>query len=145
MGDYCRKQYNGLNETDKTDFIQKICSKQVGLEECKCWNRQSDPVYGKIDPGPYPDKCWYIPCSDGTRYFLTNENKVGNCPDNICQQVYKFTQDKHIKISNNDVNINCDFARGGVIPDLNVIPPVIYYMSILLFFLFIVVFTFKPK
>ena len=146
IGDYCRNQYTRLTPQDRDTYIENYCLRNELEEECKCVNRSNNADYIKLKLGnPYPDGCWYVPCTDRMRYFaLSDLDKEISCPQNICQFVYNISQVHDVNIDHIKNDINCDFSHGSVIPDPSgTFPSWIYIATLSIFAAFIFVYFFK--
>ena len=147
IGDYCRQKYGLLSDGDRDTVIENYCLRN-DTEECKCANRSNNPDYTKLKQGnPYSDACWYIPCANRSRYFVPSDfNKQIQCPQNICQIVYDISKIHDVDINKVKNDINCDFTGGGIIPTpggSGSLPNAVYYGSVLLAVLFILVYATK--
>lgn len=112
-GDKCRTWYADLVQKNQQDsVIQSICSGIYGeeLPECRCANKSSDPIYEKM--GQFQamnDGCWWLPCKDSTSNLIPTAETKPKCPDNICQVVWNFVDDKTIDVDNVKSSIDCGF------------------------------------
>lgn len=131
-GDYCRASFNEKSDAEKNTAIFNYCSRH-DTDDCKCANRSKDVSYENIKKGnPFPDSCWYIPCSNSSRYLIPSDYKQNtNCPQNICQIVFDISQARNVDIDNMKSDINCNF--NGMSPPPVVTPTTIkwYYLGIL--------------
>lgn len=142
IGDYCRWQFAALSPGDRDTVVEDYCLKYPDSTECKCVNRSDDADYKKLKlNNPYSDKCWYLPCSDRLKYFVTSDfDRAVQCPSNICQIVYDIAQVHDVDLSGVGHYINCDFNNGGVIPSPNRVPLALYGAIVLVILAFIYVY-----
>jgi len=106
----CNIWFNNLSADNKDAIMNDYCRKH-NTAECKCINRFDEKTY-KAMKGykSFNDACWYAPCLDGTKNFISQHLVNPTCPDKICQQLYEFINDKNISVDNIKQDIACDFS-----------------------------------
>lgn len=115
----CADWFSQLKD-GRNAFINKIC-KNENMDECKCVNREQDPVYQSVVSkelkDPVLDYCWWKPCQNSSKYLLPTEFTSPEniqCPTNICSVNF------YIEDTGRDVNIDnikSDISCGSDNPD----------------------------
>jgi hypothetical protein len=107
--DVCRLWYGGLATDALRDAVATSYCYRYDTQDCRCVNRSLTQEYQKLKPGnPIPDKCWFVPCANPSRYFVTSDLQKGTCPENICSVVFDIYKDRDVSVYDND--ITCNFA-----------------------------------
>jgi hypothetical protein len=107
------------NQTGKNMIIydqvaKRYCGNHPDAPECQCVNRADDPTYKAIS-NLYQDKdsCWWAPCKNTNKYWVTSDLRNQDCPTNVCQVIYDAVQDHNVKITGNTSNVTCPLPGGS--------------------------------
>lgn len=93
--DTMRNTPDGTTMRRYDDIIRDHCANNPTLDECKCVNRSSDPIWSDIrrfgGGGDGSDHCWYLPCTqiDGmllNKHLYEMVTKTADCGD-VCKNV----------------------------------------------------------
>lgn len=115
---YCSLWFNGLKKNFISQtFMNFICKKYPKLYECRCINRNSDPLFLSIKEGDskvaFGDSCWYSPCTNEFQNFIPNEVLESKCPDTVCATILNFIDVKSVKMKDLSTVINCNSNLGN--------------------------------
>lgn len=115
-GDECRKWFNKQTDQTKDAAIQNYCLRNK-TEDCACVNRASDSAYVSMKGlKGINDGCWYVPCSNPSRYLVPSHLVKPECPKNMCNVVFDFLQTGNVNFRNVKHTINCDFDDKSLTP-----------------------------
>jgi hypothetical protein len=110
--DMCRNWYATLASDRLRDAAEQNYCFRYNTEDCRCVNRTLTEEYNILKKGnPINDKCWFIPCSNPSRYFVPSELTNGTCPENVCEIVFDIYKNRDVKIYDND--FVCNFGPPG--------------------------------
>ena len=113
----CAVWYNNAANNYKDSVIASYCSvpDNISNYDCACYNRGLNREYVAIaKTKAFKDGCWYIPCKD-SHFLIPSKDVVnpGDCPQNVCDQVYNTViGDLKGDINYSDLinNISCNLA-----------------------------------
>ena len=101
----CSQWWSQLKDTGVRDaFIVDFCRKFPNVEACACTNRSTNQAYLNIKnnmqnpTSASNDGCWFAPCANPTKYFVTSDITTDHCPD-ICLNAINIKDANKIYIS----------------------------------------------
>lgn len=123
-GDLCREWKENVRASNPalwSSTIQTHCVNHK-TSDCGCVLRgqgtsEAAQLYNQLKKGqPYPDGCWWAPCSKPSVYLVAKEDEPRNCPTDVCQQVFNAAglTDSTISV---DARWNLTCAKDIVKPD----------------------------
>jgi Pox virus entry-fusion-complex G9/A16 len=117
-GRVCRQWLSSLPRDTQDATMRDYCLRN-DTNDCKCINRTTDPEYDRVKElnNYFTDNCWYKPCANSENiYLVPNRLSENTCAVNVCQQIIDAHAKGTIEISGNVNNINCNFAKGDIVP-----------------------------
>jgi hypothetical protein len=112
-GTRCRA-WAATQDIKTVDNIKKeYCLHNPQSPDCRCINRVGNDLYDSAKvKNPYPDGCWYKPCSTSV-YLKTSEilEDEKYCPKEMCQVIYDTNKNNDVVIKDNTNTIKCDFSQ----------------------------------
>lgn len=122
-GDNCRMWYDALPDdignVTKATVSQAICTKYPYLDECKCLNRDQDPIFKRLIHGgnsTISDICWYLGCKmpGFDRRITPDMDKARNtCTAELCQNIVQVIDSIDIDVMAAEQATDCKATTGG--------------------------------
>lgn len=115
--DECRLWYEKLSPQTQDAYIQSYCIRH-NTKDCDCVLRSNNPSYNKLKGlHSYNDGCWFLSCSDNSKYFVPSDLRKPTCPTNICQIIIDVANAEHVDIDDIKNDIVCNFGPQPQPPD----------------------------
>lgn len=122
-GDKCRMWYDSLpDETGpitKATVSQSICTKYPYLDECRCINRDQDPIFKRLTNGgnsTVSDICWYLGCKmpGFDRRITPDMDRARNtCTADLCQNIVQVIDSIDIDVMAANQATDCKSNTGN--------------------------------
>lgn len=110
--EHARVWFNMLDDKRRDHIVQEICMKGQNMDECKCIQRSTDPVYGKVErynADGRRDKCWWKPCQNADRFLIRSDMyNYNKCKSDTLKDVKVPESDiqKHVVVGSRKPEIN---------------------------------------
>lgn len=107
----CTEWFNKLKPQKRDGFIQQVCKEHEDLDECKCQNRERDPVYQTVShTKEISDGCWWKPCKNTGSNLVPSNLLKPKCPSNLCETSINIDRAGHdVSIKNINNYITCGY------------------------------------
>jgi len=111
--DTCRQWYTSIPDPDRDNAADYICQKHPFFEECRCMQRNLDPIYNTIRKYQWgSDTCWWRPCKEPATHHVPSTMVVPEeCPQ-ACRTILDVagTIDGDLNITDWQQSVDCDFS-----------------------------------
>lgn len=108
--DACRLWYENLPPATGDAYMQSYCIRH-NTKDCDCVLRSNSTSYNKLKGlHSYNDGCWFLSCSDSSKYFVPSDLRKPTCPTNICQIIIDVANAEHVDIDDIKNDIVCNFG-----------------------------------
>ena len=107
--DNCRLWYENLPPKTGDAYMQSYCIRH-STKDCDCVLRSNNSSYNKLKGlHSYNDGCWFLSCSDSSKYFVPSDLRKPTCPTNICQIIIDVANAENVDIDDIKNDIVCNF------------------------------------
>jgi len=118
ISDSCRLWFADLKTDRERDAVMENYCFRYNTTDCRCVNRSNTREYRELKKGNViDDKCWFLPCANPERYFVTSDLQQGTCPNNVCEIIYDIYKDRDVSIYNNDMVCDMSGSGAGILLD----------------------------
>jgi hypothetical protein len=106
------------------DVIRSHCNTYPTLDECRCQQRQTDPLFTDLTDSAVQQSatfgnpgCWYKPCRAGAEdgmlldSLIQNVVKINACDVTICSNVTTFLNSHYNNITGAEQVVSCDLSE----------------------------------
>lgn len=120
----CRVWFENLPQNARDAYMQSYCFEH-NTKDCDCVLRYKNKTYQDMKGAhQINDGCWFLPCSNNSRYFVPSQLKDPKCPDKLCQIIIDVAKAGNVNIQDIKNDMVCDFSQTVPVPDpTRTIPP----------------------